>query len=179
VIGHHGHIQDRRVRQMSTFVTLRQAAKQLGTTPDALRKKLQRGSIQGKKDSSGKWLVDVGHRDGHPVYPSHPKVDTVEEAVPPKNQREIELLQRENDKLNERFDRLMLVNEQLIKQHENEQILRRDMQTQLTGLTAQLGQLRSEYFPLLEDKSRLKEEHKSLKVAVMDLIKHISTKNKP
>jgi chromosome segregation ATPase len=106
-------------------------------------------------------------------------VDTVEEAVPPKNQREIELLQRENDKLNERFDRLMLVNEQLIKQHENEQILRRDMQTQLTGLTAQLGQLRSEYFPLLEDKSRLKEEHKSLKVAVMDLIKHISTKNKP
>jgi chromosome segregation ATPase len=106
-------------------------------------------------------------------------VDTVEEAVPPKNQREIELLQRENDKLNERFDRLMLVNEQLIKQHENEQILRRDMQTQLTGLTAQLGQLRSEKIPLLEDKSRLKADLKSLKVAVMDLIQHISTKNKP
>ena len=106
-------------------------------------------------------------------------MDTVEEAVPPKNQREIELLQRENDKLNERFDRLMLVNEQLIKQHENEQILRRDMQTQLTGLTAQLGQLRSEKIPLLEDKSRLKADLKSLKGAVMDLIKHISTKNKP
>jgi len=164
---------------MSTFVPLRQAARQLDTTPDALRKRLQRGRIQGKKDSSGKWLVDVGHRDGHPVYPSYPKVDTVEETNLPKNQREIELLQRENDNLNERFDRIMLVNEQLVKQHENEQILRRDMQKQLTGLTAQLGQLRSDQIPLLEDKSRLKAEHKSLKWAVMDLIKHISTKNKP
>jgi len=164
---------------MPTFVPLRQAAKQLGTTPAALRKRLQRGSIGGKKDSAGRWLVDVGHQDGQSVYLSHPKVDTVEEESLPKNQREIELLQRENDKLNERFDKLMIVNEQLIKQHENEQILRRDMQTQLTGLTAQLGQLRSEHFPLLEDKSRLKEEHRSLKVAVMDLIKHISTKNKP
>ena len=123
-------------------------------------------------------LVYVGHRDGHPVYPSYPKVDTVEETNLPKNQREIELLQRENDKLNERFDRIMLVNEQLVKQHENEQILRREMQAQLTGLTAQLGQLKSD-IPLLEDKSRLQEEHKSLKGAVMDLIKHISTKNQP
>ena len=164
---------------MSTFVPLRQAAKQLGTTPAALRKRLQRGSIGGKKDSAGRWLVDVGHQDGQPVYLSHPKVNTAEEESLPKNQREIELLQRENDKLNERFDKLMIVNEQLIKQHENEQILRRDMQTQLTGLTAQLGQLRSEHFPLLQDKSRLKEEHKSLKMAVMGLIKHISTKNKP
>ena len=157
---------------MSNFVPLRQAAKQLETTPDALRKRLQRGRIQGKKDSSGKWLVDVGHRGGQPVYLSHPKVDTVEETNLPKNQREIELLQRENDKLNERFDRIMLVNEQLVKQHENEQILRREMQ-------AQLGQLRSDHIPLLEDKSRLQEEHKSLKGAVMDLIKHISTKNQP
>tara|TARA_R110000782_G_scaffold78253_2_gene154768 strand:- start:635 stop:1129 length:495 start_codon:yes stop_codon:yes gene_type:complete len=164
---------------MSNFVPLRQAAKQLETTPDALRKRLQRGRIQGKKDSSGKWLVDVGHEGGQSVYLSHPKVDIVEEASPPKNQREIELLQSENDKLNERFDKLMLVNEQLIKQHENEQVLRRDMQTQLTGLTTQLGQLRSEHFPLLEDKSRLQAEHKSLKGAVMDLIKHISKKNKP
>ena len=164
---------------MSNFVPLRQASKQLGTTPAALRKRLQRGSIGGKKDSAGRWLVDVGHQNGQPVYLSRPKVDTVEEESLPKNQREIELLQRENDKLNERFDKLMLVNEQLIKQHENEQILRRDMQTQLTGLTAQLGQLRSEHFPLLEDKSRLKEEHKSLKMAVMDLIKHISIKNRP
>ena len=163
---------------MSTFVPLRQAAKQLDTTPNALRKRLQRGRIQGKKDSSGKWLVDVGHRGGQPVYLSHPKVDTVEETNLPKNQREIELLQRENDKLNERFDRIMLVNEQLVKQHENEQILRREMQAQLTGLTAQLGQLKSD-IPLLEDKSRLQEEHKSLKGAVMDLIKHISTKNQP
>lgn len=164
---------------MPTFVPLRQAAKQLGTTPAALRKRLQRGSIGGKKDSAGRWLVDVGHQDGQHVYLSHPKVDTVEEESLPKNQREIDLLQRENDKLNERFDKLMIVNEQLIKQHENEQILRRDMQTQLTGLTAQLGQLRSEHFPLLQDKSRLKEEHKSLKMAVMGLIKHMSTKNKP
>tara|TARA_R110000803_G_scaffold204314_1_gene270240 strand:+ start:486 stop:980 length:495 start_codon:yes stop_codon:yes gene_type:complete len=164
---------------MSNFVPLRQAAKQLDTTPNALRKRLQRGRIQGKKDSSGKWLVDVGHEGGQSVYLSHPKVDIVEEASPPKNQREIELLQSENDKLNERFDKLMLVNEQLIKQHENEQVLRRDMQTQLTGLTTQLGQLRSEHFPLLEDKSRLQAEHKSLKGAVMDLIKHISKKNKP
>lgn len=164
---------------MSTFVPLRQAAKQLDTTPAALRKRLQRGSIGGKKDSAGRWLVDVRHQDGQPVYLSYPKVDNVEGESPPKNQKEIELLQRENDKLNDRFDKLMLVNEQLVKQHENEQILRRDMQTQLTGLTAQLGQLRSEYFPLLEDKSRLQAQHKSLKGAVMDLIKHISTKNKP
>jgi hypothetical protein len=160
---------------MSTFVPLRQAAKQLGTTPDALRKKLQRGSIQGKKDSAGKWLVDVGHRDGHPVYLSHPEVDNQQDKIQPSNQREIENLQRENDRLNVRYDQLMKLNEQLISQQENEQVLRRDMQHQISAMADQLVRLQEARQPLLEDRNRLQTEHKTLKMAVSGLIKHIKS----
>lgn len=161
---------------MSTFVPLPQAANQLGTTLGALRKRLQRGSIQGKKDSAGKWLVDVGHPDGHPVYLSYPKVDNQQDKIQPSNQREIENLQRENDRLNARYDQLMKLNEQLISQQENEQVLRRDMQHQISGMADQLGRLQEARQPLLEDGNRLEIEHKTLKMAVSELIKHVMSR---
>ena len=163
---------------MSTFLPISQAAKVLGTTPAALRKKLQRGRISGKKDISGKWLVDVGQGDTQNVHLSNHKVDSKEETLSASSVREIEILTAENNRLNERYDQLLKVNEQLVNQQENEQVLRRDMQKQLAAVTEQLANLRTETVPLLEDRSRLGAEHKTLKVAVVDLLNHLTKRNK-
>ena len=164
---------------MSSFLPISQAAKVLGTTPAALRKKLQRGRISGKKDNSGKWLVDVGQGDTQSVHLSYDKMDIKEEPVSASSIREIEILTAENKRLNERYDQLLKINAQLIDQQENEQVLRRDMQRQLVAVTEQLANLRTETVPLLEDRSRLGAEHKTLKVAVVELLTHLTTRNKP
>ena len=163
---------------MSTFLPISQAAKVLGTTPAALRKKLQRGRISGKKDISGKWLVDVGQGDTQNVHLSNHKMDSKEETLSASSVREIEILTAENNRLNERYDQLLKVNEQLVNQQENEQVLRRDMQKQLAAVTEQLANLRTETVPLLEDRSRLGAEHKTLKVAVVELLTHLTKRNK-
>jgi predicted ArsR family transcriptional regulator len=163
---------------MSSFLPINQAAKVLGTTPAALRKKLQRGRISGKKDISGKWLVDVGQGDTQSVHLSYHKMDFQEEQVSTYSVREIEILTAENNRLNERYDQLLRINAQLVDQQENEQVLRRDMQKQLAAVTEQLANLRTETVPLLEDRSRLGAEHKTLKVAVVDLLNHLTNRNK-
>jgi hypothetical protein len=163
---------------MSTFIPINQAAKVLGTTPAALRKKLQRGRISGKKDNSGKWLVDVGQGETQSVHLSYDKMDIKEETVSASSIREIEILTAENKRLNERYDQLLKINTQLIDQQENEQVLRRDMQRQLVAVTEQLANLHTETVPLLEDRSRLGAEHKTLKVAVVELLTHLTTRNK-
>jgi len=163
---------------MSNFLPISQAAKVLGTSPAALRKKLQRGRILGKKDIAGKWLVDVGQGETNPVPLSSPSMDTQESPVSASTLREIEILTAENNRLNERYDQLLKINEQLVNQHENEQVLRRDMQQQLASVTEQLGQLRADTQPLLEDRTRIRAEHKTLKTAVVDLLTHLTTRNK-
>jgi hypothetical protein len=163
---------------MSSFLPISQAAKVLGTTPAALRKKLQRGRISGKKDISGKWLVDVGQGDTQSVHLSYHKVDIQEEPVSASTTKEIEILTAENNRLNERYDQLLKINAQLVSQQENEQVLRRDMQRQLVAVTEQLANLHTETVPLLEDRSRLGVEHKTLKVAVVELLTHLTKRNK-
>ena len=106
-------------------------------------------------------------------------MDIQEEQVSTYSVREIEILTAENNRLNERYDQLLKINAQLVDQQENEQVLRRDMQKQLAAVTEQLANLRTETVPLLEDRSRLGAEHKTLKVAVVELLTHLTTRNKP
>jgi len=44
---------------MKERMSLQDASQVLGVTVDALRKRLKRGTLKGRKDKSGKWLIDV------------------------------------------------------------------------------------------------------------------------
>jgi hypothetical protein len=73
-------------------VPLREAAERLGTSVDAIRKRIRRGSLEAHKDDSGRWYVvlpvvqdtaseestetDTGHSTSQPIMTASPPVDS-------------------------------------------------------------------------------------------------------
>jgi len=123
--------------QRLAFVPLSEAADMLGISRDAARKRLKRGNLRGKRDGNGRWLVEVDSRvDNVQDASMDSGVDMSTSASPHDSalvqfqKDEIDRLRHDNERLNERVDKL-------IQQQENEQVLRRQLQAQLERLAEQ------------------------------------------
>jgi DNA-binding transcriptional MerR regulator len=57
-----GHRPDT-VRTVRTAYSLSEASELLGVSPEALRKRIKRGTIKAKKDKSGNWRVFINEAD--------------------------------------------------------------------------------------------------------------------
>lgn len=73
-------------------VTLDEAARIMGASKEALRKRIKRGTIDAKKDTNGRWLVTVDQDTGEDAVrdTSRTLVDVM--------QKEIEYLRQENER---------------------------------------------------------------------------------
>ena len=91
---------------------------------------------------------------------------------------DIALLERENTRLQDTITRLLDQQDSLIKQTENEQILRRESQEQVLKLTNQLSNLSERNVNLLEDNTKLDKSQTILKKAVVQLISYVAAKKK-
>ena len=91
---------------------------------------------------------------------------------------DIALLERENARLQDTITRLLDQQDRLIKQTENEQILRRESQEQVLKLTNQLSNLSERNVNLLEDNTKLDKSQTILKKAVVQLISYVAAKKK-
>ncbi len=155
------------------ILPLAEAAAHLGVTPDALRMRMKRGRAQGFK-RGGRVFVYVGEGTGGPVRPrpEHSEQTAPERAgqseqasrteLPPEpafpvviefQKIELTRLLRENNRLNQRLDRLMdefghlrelQQREQVLRQHEQglrqqEQDLRQQLQITVDRLTERLA----------------------------------------
>ncbi len=70
------------------IVNLDEASRILGITPDAIRKRVQRGTIQGYKDKNGRWKVNLEDEpSGQRAEDSGQLVDAL--------QKEIDFLRKE------------------------------------------------------------------------------------
>ena len=70
-------------------VGIDEASQILGISKEALRKRINRGSIEAKKDKAGRWQITLNDTGQ----------DSRQDTASPHNQQLIEHLQRENDRL--------------------------------------------------------------------------------
>jgi len=137
-----GHMAGQASTQNRTALPLAGAAAVLGLTTEALRKRWKRGKIDGYRGAGGRVFIYV-QKDGQmpgqasgTAYAGQADSETGEAglhaselAVVVELQRtELDRLLNSNHRLEERVDTL-------IKQNENEQVLRRQMQATLDRLT--------------------------------------------
>lgn len=168
---------------MSTYqeyVSLDTAAKGLGISVAAVRKRLQRGSLSGKKNSSGRWMVLVTEdmKEPRTITTTSPMTldnspTTQEDSHKTEPTSAIAALERENERLNSTVQKLLEQQEKLINQTENEQVLRREAQQQITHLTNQLADLSTKNVALLEDKSGTERQFSTLKKSVVQLLNYL------
>ena len=169
-----------------TFVDLDTASKNLNMSVSAIRKRLQRGTFSGKKNAKGAWVLELTPEImdiGRTVAGQRPIQDETSEKItedkPEKIMHpDIALLERENARLQDTITRLLNQQDNLIKQTENEQILRRESQEQVLKLTNQLSNLSERNVNLLEDNTKLDKSQTILKKAVVQLISYVAAKKK-
>ena len=78
-------------------MTIQDASKELGISVDAVRKRLQRGTIKGKKNKQGRWIVDVDHEQGKDSNKDKAYETSSNELVTSMRD-EIEYLRKENER---------------------------------------------------------------------------------
>ena len=82
---------------MKTKMTIQDASKELGLSVDAIRKRLQRGTIKGKKNKQGRWIVEVDQEQGEDI--NKDKVyETSSNELVMSMRDEIEYLRKENER---------------------------------------------------------------------------------
>lgn len=163
------------------YVDLETASKNLNMSIAAIRKGLQRGNFSGKKNAKGAWVLQLtpkimamSRQQIGQQLSQEKKIDNEEETS---IHSTVAILERENARLQLTITRLLDQQDSLIKQTENEQILRRESQEQVLKLTNQLSHLSNRNVTLLEDNSQLGKEQTMLKRAVVQLLTYVK-KNK-
>ncbi len=99
-----------------TASSLEEASALLGITPEAVRKRLKRGTLEGYKDKSGKWQVYIPDKEPDSVRTKQDNVRTASREIELLEAR-IEDLQKHNDILTkalERRDFIVAIQEQKI-----------------------------------------------------------------
>ncbi|MFQ5535522.1 MAG: hypothetical protein ACE5EM_11955 [Sphingomonadales bacterium] len=150
------------------------AAARLGLSPDALRKRIKRGTVagfirDGRVFVDPEWLDKAGYGPGGGQQRNGPEST---QALLELQRTELSRLLRDNAHLNERIDRLLHV-------QEREQVLRQQMQNMIERLSERQAlappPAQNPDLPRIEQQRARKTETdlNALKSAVADLVAHL------
>jgi hypothetical protein len=120
-------------RPDASWTPLDAAAKLLGISPDATRKRLERGTLKGEK-RDGRWLVDLASADASPDGAGTP-LSGQQDAAPDSVRELIDQLKSENAFLRDQLDQR---SRELADERKRSDVLHREAFARIEALTTGL-----------------------------------------